>query len=59
MYDELLDHEIIPEIKRESSDELSVEELEQINDHDKNTESYRTKKGLDQQNLMIQSFFII
>ncbi len=29
------------------------------NDHDKNTESYRPKKGLDQQNLMIQSFFII
>lgn len=30
MYNELLDYEIIPEIKQESSSKLSVEELEQI-----------------------------
>ena len=29
------------------------------NAHDKNMESDRIKKGLDQQNLLIQSFFII
>src|SRR5690625_6940048 len=30
MYDELLEKEIIPEIERESSDELSINELEEI-----------------------------
>src|SRR5699024_10210367 len=41
MYDELLTEEIIPEIKRESSEELTVEELEEMLKHlDHKVEKY-------------------
>src|SRR5699024_1973786 len=41
MYDELLTEEIIPEMKRESSDELTVEELEEMLKHlDHKVEKY-------------------
>src|SRR5699024_11601630 len=41
MYDELLAEEIIPEMKRESSEELTVEELEEMLKHlDHKVEKY-------------------
>lgn len=44
MYDELLEKEIIPEIERESANELSTEELEQVVEKlDENVEAYDKK----------------
>src|SRR5690625_4193702 len=44
MYDELLEKEIIPEIKRESPDELSIDELEEIAEKlDEKVKEYDTK----------------
>ncbi|WP_174615990.1 IS1182 family transposase [Virgibacillus ihumii] len=44
MYDELLEKEIIPEIERESADELSTDELEKVVEKlDENVEAYNKK----------------